>query len=403
MTIKNSKMNSKMKDKTKSIHFPFQQRDTYNALTMPVYHSVAYEFDNAVEMADAFCGRVDMPDYSRVTNPTVIYLERKIKSLTRANDVVAVSSGMAAISGALMTIASSGKNIVTSRHLFGNSFLLLSNTLRRFGVEARFVDMTNIEEVERNIDHNTCCLFLETITNPQMEIADVKALAEAAHKRNVALVADTTMVPFTIFSAKDAGVDVEVVSATKYISGGATSIGGLIIDYDLEGFSDTIRKDVLMNLGAYMTPHVAYMMNLGMETLAIRYEAQSHAALEIARRLSSHAAVKRVTYPGLESNPYHDIALRQFGEAPGAMLTIDLASQEACFKFIDALKLVKRATNLFDNRTLAIHPYSTIFGPLPEKTRKEMDVLPTTIRLSIGLEDTDDIYSDLSQALNAAL
>lgn len=370
---------------------------------MPVYHSVAYEFDNAVEMADAFCGRVDMPDYSRVTNPTVIYLERKIANITGANDVIAVSSGMAAISNTLLTIAAAGKNIVTSRHLFGNSYLLLSATLRRFGVEARFVDVTDTAQVEAAIDHNTCCIFFETITNPQMEIADVEAVAAVAHKHGVPVVADTTMVPFTIFNAKEAGVDVEVVSATKYVSGGATCIGGLILDYGLKDFASQLRKDALMNLGAYMTPHVAYMMTLGLETLAVRYKAQSSSALELARRLSDHAVGCKVTYPGLESNPYHAIATKQFGNAPSAMLTIDLNSQEECFTFINSLKLVKRATNLFDNRTLAIHPYSTIFGPLADDVKAQMDVLPTTIRLSVGLEDVDDIYNDFAQALDEVL
>jgi O-acetylhomoserine (thiol)-lyase len=392
-----------MTKKTASIHFPFQQKDAYGALSMPVYHSVAYEFDNADIMAKAFCGEIDMPDYSRITNPTVIYLERKIKSLTNAEDVVAVTSGMAAISNALLTLCSAGKNIVTSRHLFGNSYLLLSSSLKRFGVEARFVDMTNMSEVEQSIDHNTCCVFFETITNPQMEVVDIKELSTVAHKKGTIVVADTTMIPFTEFNAKEAGVDIEVLSSTKYISGGATSCGGLIINYGVAGFSNGLRKDVLMNFGAYMTPHVAYMMNLGMETLAVRYKAQSESALELARRLASHPAVAKATHPGLTSHPHHKIAARQFGSAPGAMLTIDLHNEQECFTFINTLHLVKRATNLFDNRTLAIHPYSTIFGPLSVEARKEMDVLPTTIRLSVGLEDVDDLYTDLAQALNAVL
>lgn len=392
-----------MKSQTKNIHFPFQQKDAYNALSMPVYHSVAYEFENATVMADAFCGRIDMPDYSRVTNPTVIYLERKIANITDAKDVIAVASGMAAISNALLTLASAGKNIITSRHLFGNSFLLLSATLKRFGVEARFVDMTNLKEIEQNIDDNTCAIFFETITNPQMEVADVAAVTTLAHRHSVPVVADTTMVPFTIFNAKAAGVDIEVVSATKYISGGATSCGGLIIDYGYKNFAKELRADALMNFGAYMTPHVAYMMTLGLESLAVRYEAQSHSALTVARALSQHPAVVKVTYPGLESNPYHQIAFQQFGEAPSAMLTIDLNSQDECFTFINNLKLVKRATNLFDNRSLAIHPYSTIFGPLSAGVKAKMDIPDTTIRLSIGLEDPEDIIADFNQALDAVI
>jgi O-acetylhomoserine (thiol)-lyase len=389
-----------MEKQTQAIHYKYQRPDAYGALSMPVYNAVAYEFDNADIMADAFCGRVDMPDYSRVTNPTVIYLERKIGALTGARDVIAVNSGMAAISNTLMTLAAAGKNIVTSRHLFGNSFLLVTSTLHRFGVEARLVDLTDMAALEAAIDDNTCCVFFETITNPQMEVVDIAALTAVAHRHGVPVVADTTMVPFTIFSAKDAGVDIEVVSATKYLSGGATSCGGLIIDYGLDDFNKRLRTDALMNLGAYMTPQVAYMHTLGLETLAVRYAAQSSSALTVARALREHPAVERVTYPGLEDNAYHAIALKQFGEAPSAMLTIDLRDKDECYTFINSINLVKRATNLFDNRSLAIHPHSTIFGPLSDDVKARLDVLPTTIRLSIGLEDTRDIIADLTQALD---
>ena len=385
---------------TQAIHTRFPHRDTYQSLSMPVYHTAAYEFDTADDMADAFCGRVDAPDYSRVMNPTVTFFENKVKALTDANEVIALNSGMAAISNVLLALVETGKNVVSSRHLFGNTYSLLTQTLTRFGVEPRLCDLTDPEATDEAIDDRTACVFLEIITNPQMEVANLQALAEKAHRKGVPLVADTTMIPFTEFSAHRLGVDVEVVSSTKYLSGGATSIGGLVIDYgSCESLGQKIRTEMLYNLGAYMTPHVAYMQTLGLETLNARYRVQSEGALTLARKLQRLKSVCRVNYVGLEDNPYYTLARQQFGPTSGAMITIDLASQEACRQFIDRLQLIRRATNLFDNKTLAIHPYSTIFGNFTADERREMDILDTTIRLSIGLEDPDDLMADILQAL----
>ncbi|MBQ8888154.1 MAG: PLP-dependent transferase [Bacteroidaceae bacterium] len=389
-----------MKKQTKAIHTAYRLPDAYGALSMPVYHTAAYEFKNADEMADAFCGRTDMPDYSRVTNPTVTYFENKVKELTGATNVIALSSGMAAISNTLLAVAGAGKNIVSSRHVFGNTYSLIAGTLLRFGVKPKLCDLTDIEKVESMVDENTCCIYLEIITNPQMEVADLRALSRVAKAHHIPLIADTTMIPFTEFSAKELGVDIEVVSSTKYLSGGATSIGGLVIDYGtLEGFGQRMKTEMLLNLGAYMTPHVAYMQTLGLETLNARYRLQASNALELARKLCTLPAIRRVNYVGLEDNPYHELAVSQFGKTGGAMITIDLESREACFSFINRLKLIRRATNLFDNKSLAIHPASTIFGNFTDRQRKSMDVLDTTVRLSVGLEDVDDLFEDIKNSL----
>lgn len=392
-----------MKQQTKAIHTPFAQRDPYNTLFMPVYNAVAYEFENAQAMSDAFCNRLDMPDYSRVENPTVTHLERRVQAITDAHDVIAFNTGMAAISNTLIGVAAHGKNIITSKHLFGNTMGLLVNTLGRLGVKTKMRNLLNLDDVEKAIDEQTCCIYLEIITNPQMEVADLKALAEVAHRHNIPVIADSTIIPFTETRLHDLGVDIEVVSSTKYLSGGATSLGGLVIDYGTtEGFSNRLRNELLFNLGAIMTPQVAYMQTLGLETLSARYRVQSSNALQLAQRLSQLDGIARVNYTGLEDNPFHELSVRQFGPTAGAMLTIDLASREACFNFIDSLQLIHRATNLFDNRTLAIHPASTIFGNFNEQTLKIMDVKQTTIRLSIGLEDVDDLYEDIRQALEKA-
>lgn len=392
-----------MKKQTQAIHLEYERRDAYDSLSVPVYNTLAYEFDNAAVMAEAFTDKIKAPDYSRVENPTVTNLERRVAALTDAAHTTAFNSGMAAISNTFMSLSAQGKNIVTSKHLFGNTYALLVATLRRFGVKVRLRDLTNIEEVREAIDDDTCCVFLEILTNPQLEVADLKAISEVAHEKNVPLVVDSTVIPFTQFSAKNLGVDIEVVSSSKYVSGGATSLGGLVIDYGTPyngDFAKRLYGEMLFNFGAYMTPQVAYMQTIGLETLDARYRVQSSNALELAKKLRTLPQIQYVNYVGLEDNPYHELAQRQFGKTAGAMICIDLESKEACFNFLNNLKLIHRATNLFDNRSLAIHPASTIFGAFSESMRKSMDVKDTTIRLSVGLEDADDLFEDIKQAVD---
>lgn len=387
-----------MKKQTLAIHTPYARRDAYDALSMPIYHSVAYEFDDAETMSEAFQNKIKAPDYSRTENPTVTHFERKVRFLTHATHVTAFNSGMAAISNTLFAVAQQGKTIVTSRHLFGNTSALLQHTLARLGISTRFCDLTNIEEVESAVDESVCCIFLEIMTNPQLEVANLSELARIAHRHGIPLIADSTIIPFTQHSLQQLGVDIEVVSSTKYISGGATSLGGLIIDYgNFPEFNERVKYELLFNLGAYMTPQAAYMQALGLETLDARYRIQAENTLTLARRLKEKGL--NVNYVGLPDNPFYELSQRQFGTTAGAMLTIDLADREACFLFINQLRLIRRATNLFDNKTLAIHPASTIFGNFTEQQRKEMDVRETTIRISVGLEDVEDILEDIVQAM----
>ena len=389
-----------MKKQTIAIDVPYVRKDVYGALAVPIYNNVAFEFDDAQEMADAFCNRIKAPDYARVENPTVTNLEQRVKALTGAEHVTAFNSGMAAISNALLAATEHGKNIVTSHHLFGNTLALITNTLPRYGVEPRLTDLTILNAVEAAIDDNTACVFLEILTNPQMEVADLKAISAIAHRKGVPVIADSTAIPFTETNLKALGVDVEVLSSTKYLSGGGTSLGGLIIDYGTyPEINKRVKYELLFNFGAYMTPQAAYMQTLGLETLDVRYQRQAGNALWLANELSEIPYIRRVNYIGLKDNPFHHLALQQFGATAGAMLTIDLASKEACFKFLNRLKLVHRATNLFDSRTLAIHPASTIFGNFTEEQLEQMDVCQTIIRLSIGLEDKEDILNDIRQAL----
>ena len=406
-----------MKYETKVLTTKYQKPDAYGALSMPVYYTAAFEFPTAKAMSDAFCGRSMAPSYARIANPTTTHLEERVRQLTGAVSVTALNTGMAAIHYALTAVSGTGLNIVASKHLFGNSVSLIRDTLASFGVEYRFADFRNVKEVESLIDDKTCALFFEIITNPQLFVADVRALSDVARKAGVPLIADTTIIPFSTFRAKEFGIDIEVVSSTKYISGGGTGLGGLIIDYGtfdwqkspspaLLGrtrqtgrklaFTARVKTELVTNLGALMTPQAAYMETLGLDTLDIRYHRQAATTLWLAGQCRNLPEIKRVNYPGLDDNPFHELARTQFSGTPseyneygclsGAVFTIDLNSKESCYDFIDRLQIIRRATNLFDRKSLAIHPASTIFGLFTKEQCHEMSVSDTTVRISIGLE-----------------
>jgi len=408
---------NKQNFETKLLHVAYEKPDAYHALSMPVYNAVAYEFETAEEMEQTFCGQMPGHYYSRVTNPTVAYFEERVRAVSGALSVTASNSGMAAISDVLMTIAHTGANIVTSYNLYGNTYSLMKNIFTNFGLELRLCDLTDNADIRPHIDEHTCAVFVEIISNPQMEVVDLKTLATLCQELNVPLIADTTIVPFCSFDAQSFGVNIEVVSGTKYFSGGATSTSGLILDYGtfdwsrskvlqpwhekygLEAFTARMKKETGRSMGSYMTPQVAYMQTLGLETLKLRFDRQASTCLELAGRLQTLPEILSVNYPGLKNNPFYEISTIQFGKYPGAMLTFDLASREDCFAFLNRLKVIKRATNLFDNRSLIIHPASTIYGTFTAGQREIMNVREQTIRLSIGLESADDLFDDIRQAL----
>jgi O-acetylhomoserine (thiol)-lyase len=395
----------------------FPHPDTHGSISMPIYSGAAFEFDTAEDMEDAFLGKSGKHTYSRISNPTVEAYEDRVKQISGAQQVLALSSGMAAISNVFMTIAYAGANIVTTTHLFGNTFSLLHFTLPAFGVEVRFCNLLDIKDIARQIDNKTCALFTEIITNPHMEVADLKALSALAHSRNVPLVADSTLVPWPYFDARRLGVDLEIVASTKYLSGGATSIGGLILDHQTfdwaasprlqataatqgkAAFTAKLRSEISRNLGAYMSPHTAYLQNLGLETLDLRYRRAASTCKELAEYLKTAPGVRQVNYTALPDNPFYAISTEQFGEYAGAMLTFSLADRAACFDCVNRLKLIRRATNLFDNKSLIIHPLSTIYGTLSDDYKQMVEVPGNMLRLSVGLEHPDDLKEDLLQAL----
>ncbi len=408
---------SEQKFITKILHNPFLKEDPHGSLHMPVYENVAFEFKSAEDIELAFQRKKPAHMYSRISNPTIEAFEQRIRAVTDAAGVVALSSGMAAISNVILAVAGEGDNIVTSKHLFGNTYSLFASTLKDWGLETRFTDLTQVDKIEPLIDAKTKAIFFETVTNPQLEVVDIKALSKLAKAKNILLIADTTLTPPYAFKAKDFGVDIEVLSSTKYISGGATSVGGVIIDngiYDWRRnpkfekdakalgpftFINRLRRNVYRNLGSCISPHNAFLQSVGLETLPLRLDVSCANALRIAEFLEGESQIKSVHYPGLKSSKYFEIAEKQFGKRSGGLLTFDLASKEECFKFLNGLKLIRRATNLNDNRTLILHPASTIFCEYDTALKKEMNVRETMIRLSVGIEDVDDLIADMKTAL----
>ena len=403
---------------TRIIHTPYAREDAHHALHQPIYSNAAFDFESAEQMELAFQGRLPVHAYSRISNPTVENFELRIKQITGALNVTALSSGMAAVSNAIFMLASTGSNIIASKHLFGNTYVFFESTIKDFGIETRFCDLTNNEEVKANIDENTVAIFVETITNPQLEVVDLKSLSDTAHAHNVPFIADSTLTPPNVFSAKDFGIDIEIISSTKCISGGGTSVGGLIVDYGTFNWSKSkklasyakrfgpyafnykLRREIFRNLGACLSPFAAFLQSLGLETLQLRFEKAANNCRELSEFLISLPEVKQVNYPGIKGTEFYEISEKQFGKFPGAMLTFDFSTREECFNFMNKLELIRRATNVYDNKTLILHPASTIYCDFDQEKRESLHVSDTMLRLSLGIEDIEDLKNDLIQAIS---
>ena len=402
---------------TTALNVPYSKKDPHNALQMPLYEAVAFEFDSAEQIEANFKGEYVAHVYSRASSPTVEYFELKLKALTESHAVLAVSSGMAAISGTILAITKAGENIISGNQLFGHTYALFQQTLPEFGVETRFSNLKSQPEIEHIIDDKTRAIYFETVTNPQLEIADIEMLAAIALKHNILLIADSTMTPPNVFKAGKQGVNIEVVSTTKYISGGATSFGGAIIDhgnsdwtqnlnlskyiekFGKNAFIAKLRKNIYRNTGGSMAPQTAKFMIQGLDILEIRVEKCYRNCLALGAFFESHPKVTRVGYPGLKSDSGYPLAVKQFDGIPGTIMTFDLESKAACFSFMNRLKIVRRATNLNDNKTLIIHPHSTIYAEFTEDERKTAGIRDTMMRLSAGIENVEDLIADMEQAL----
>ncbi|MDF1579037.1 MAG: PLP-dependent transferase [Desulfobulbales bacterium] len=404
---------------TRAIHGPASLRDPKGSLRTPVYDSAAFEHESAEALRLTFAGNKAAHVYSRISNPTVHDFEQRLGLLSGGIGVLAVSSGMAAISNTILVLAGAGTNIVASRHMFGNTLSLFERTLRPWGLEVKYVSMDDPAALAGAIDPETRAVFIETMSNPQLEVPDCRKISAITRGHGVPLILDNTLLTPYLFNSGDSGVDIEILSSTKYISGGGTSVGGVIIDngnFDwrqaprLRERAETLgrmaliaalRQEVYRNVGACLSPHNAYLQSLGLETMSLRIDKSCANALATAEYLENHPLVKRVNYPGLASSPYHELAGSQFGGGYGGVLTFDLESNGQCFAFCDALQLIRRATNINDNKTLIIHPASTLFAEYSDEEKVDLGLRPTMLRLSAGIEDLPDLIGDLDEGFKA--
>jgi O-acetylhomoserine (thiol)-lyase len=409
------------------------------ARAVPIYQTTSYVFDSAEHAANVFALKEPGNIYTRITNPTTAVLEERLAQLDGGVGGLAVASGQSAITLAVLNIARAGQNIVSTRGLYGGTYNLFRHTLPRFGIETRFVDSSNPDDVERAIDGNTRLVYTESIGNPKNNVDDFEALAEAAHRHAIPLVVDNTVSPF-IFRPFDHGADIIVYSLTKFIGGHGTSIGGAIVDsgrfnwangrfpeftepdpsyhglvfWDLFGlhekaiapgaaFITKARVQLLRDLGPCLSPFNAFQFLQGLETLPLRIKAHCRNALAVAEWLHGNPNVAWVNYPLLPHHPDYERAKRYLPDGAGAIVGFGIrGGAEAGKRVIDSVRLFSHLANIGDAKSLIIHPASTTHQQLSPEERVACGVTDDYIRLSIGIEDIADILDDLEQAVLAS-
>jgi O-acetylhomoserine (thiol)-lyase len=423
-----------MKDQTIAIHGGYETEPTSHAVAVPIYQTVAFEFDNAQHGADLFNLAVPGNIYTRIMNPTCDVLEKRIAMLEGGVGALAVSAGSAAIHYAIVNLAQAGDNIVTTPQLYGGTYTLFAHMLPKLGIEVRFAESDRASDLEKLIDKKTRAVFFETIGNPAGNIVDVAAVTQMAHSHGVATIVDNTVATPVLLKPFEHGADIVVHSATKYIGGHGTTLGGLIVDsgkfdwarhkerypmfnepepsYHGVVYVDALgpaayigraRTVPLRNTGSALSPFNAFQLLQGMETLPLRMQRHCENAQRVAEHLQSHKAVQWVSYAGLKDHPHHALAQKYMKGRAAGILTFGVKGGfEAGVKFYDALKLFKRLVNIGDAKSLACHPASTTHRQLTEEEQRKVGVTPEAIRLSVGIEDIEDILEDLDQALAAA-
>ena len=423
-----------MKLETLAIHAGYSPDPTTKAVAVPIYQTSSFAFDDTQHGADLFDLKVAGNIYSRIMNPTNAVLEERVAALEGGVGALAVASGMAAITYAIQTVAEAGDNIVSVAKLYGGTYNLLAHTLPRFGIQTRFAAHDDIAALEALIDDKTKAVFCESIGNPAGNIVDLAALAEAAHRHGVPLIVDNTVATPILCRPFEHGADIVVHSLTKYIGGHGTSIGGIVVDsgkfpwadnkarfpllntpdpsyhgvtyteaFGPAAFIGRCRVVPLRNTGAALSPFNAFLILQGLETLALRMERHCENALKVAHYLQNHPQVAWVKYAGLPDHPEHALAQRFCGGKPASILSFGIVGgQEAGARFIDALQLVVRLVNIGDAKSLACHPASTTHRQLNDEELERAGVPRDMVRLSIGIEHSDDILADLAQALDAA-
>lgn len=426
-------MTQQHKTETLAIHAGYSPDPTTKAVAVPIYQTTSYAFDNTQHGADLFDLKVPGNIYTRIMNPTTDVLEQRIAALEGGIAGLAVSSGMAAITYAIQTLAEVGDNIVSINKLYGGTYNLFAHSLPKQGIEVRMAAHDDIDALAALIDDNTKAVFCESIGNPLGNVVDIKALADAAHAKGVPLIVDNTVATPVLLRPIELGADIVVHSLTKYIGGHGTSIGGIIIDSGTfpwaehaqrfpvlntpdpsyhgvvytealgpAAFIGRARVVPLRNTGAAISPMNAFMILQGLETLSLRMERHCDNAEKVADFLANHSDVTWVNYAGLPNSPDYELIQRQQnGKASGILSFGVRGGQEAGVKFIDALQLITRLVNIGDAKSLACHPASTTHRQLNDDELVAAGVSRDMVRLSIGIEHIDDIIADLTQALTA--
>ena len=423
-----------MKDETIAIHAGYETYPATRSVAVPVYQTVAYEFDDAQHGADLFDLAVPGNIYTRIMNPTQAVLEQRVTELEHGVGALALSAGSAAVNYSILNLAESGDNIVTVPHLYGGTHTLFSHMLPKQGIDVRFAESDSAADLEKLIDAKTKAVFCESIGNPAGNIIDLAAVVDMAHSHGVAAIVDNTVATPALLKPFDYGCDIVVHSLTKYMGGHGNSLGGIIVDsgkfpwrenadrypmfttpepsYHGVVYVDALgpaayigraRTVPLRNTGSAISPFNAFLLIQGIETLNLRMERHCDNALATAQHLQGHPKVDWVQFAGLPGNRYHDLAQRYMQGRASSLLTFGVKGGfDAGVRFYDALKLIKRLVNIGDAKTLACHPASTTHRQLTEEEQRSGGVLPEMIRLSIGIEHIDDIVADLDQALDLA-
>ncbi|RIV26696.1 O-acetylhomoserine aminocarboxypropyltransferase/cysteine synthase [Alicyclobacillaceae bacterium I2511] len=417
---------------TIALHGGYKPEPTTHAVAVPIYQTSSYAFDSTEHAANLFALKEPGNIYTRIMNPTQDVFEQRMAQLEGGVGALAVASGQAAITLAILNIAGSGDHIVSSTNLYGGTFNLLGVTLHRLGIEVSFVDPHDLDGVAAAIRANTKAVYVESIGNPRIDVADIEGLATVAHSHGVPLVVDNTFATPYLCRPLEWGADIVVHSTTKFIGGHGTSIGGLIVDggrfnWDNGRFPCLVEPDetyhgvsyvqdvgavayivkarvqLLRDMGPAPSPFNMFLFLQGLETLALRMQRHCENALAVARFLHQHPQVEWVQYPGLPDNPYYDRAQKYLPKGQGAIFTFGIVGGVVAGKaFIDNLQLLTHLANVGDAKSLVIHPASTTHQQLTVEQQQASGVMPNLIRLSIGLETLNDILADLNQALVAA-
>lgn len=424
--------NDRLHFETIQLHAGQENPDpTTGARAVPIYQTTSYVFRDSQHAADRFGLRDAGNIYGRLTNSTQAVLEERVAALEGGVAALAVASGAAAISYTLENLVSAGDHILAADNLYGGSYNLIAHTFATRAVESNFVDVRDLALVENSIRPNTKVLFVETFGNPNCDVTDIDALAAIAHSHNIPLVVDNTFATPYLFRPLEHGADIVVHSATKFLGGHGSSLGGIIVDggsfdwkantdkfpaiakpdpsyhgaifADVAGpaaFVTRIRAVILRDTGATISPFNAFIILQGVETLSLRVERHVENALKVVDFLSSHPKVAQVNHPSLQAHPDHNLYTRLFPDGAGSIFTIEIkGGQEEAWRFIDSLKIFSLLANVADVKSLVIHPYTTTHSQLSPDELERQHITPATVRLSIGTEHIDDILADLSQAL----